>query len=135
MSALNRNLKNELIIWMEIGMFMLVLITLWLDEFVDIPHRLFNAPATPYRIAEYIIETSSVTIVGSTVILITWFLIRRLEREEGFVRVCSWCKRVFLNDRWVEFEEYLHQGQDLTPTHGICESCLQKAKAEIRKNR
>ena len=112
-------------------MFGLVLATLWLDEFIDVPYRLFNAAPTPYRIEEYMIETAAVTIVGITIILLTWVLMKRLERAEEFVRVCSWCKRVFLDNRWVNFEEYLRQKQDLSSTHGICESCAQKVKAEM----
>jgi len=116
-------------------MFGLVLTTLWLDEFIDLPHRLFNAAPTPYRIEEYIIETTSVTIVGITVIVLTWVLMKRLERVEEFVRVCSWCKRVFLDNRWVNFEEYLRQKQDLSSTHGICESCAQQVRAEMEIDR
>ena len=112
-------------------MFGLVLATLSLDEFIDLPHRLFNAAPTPYRIEEYIFETTSVTIVGITVIVLTWVLMKRLERVEEFVRVCSWCKRVFLDNRWVKFEEYLRQKQDLSSMHGICESCAQQVRAEM----
>ena len=135
MKKTKRNLRKALIIWLEIATFGLVLATLWLDEFVDLPHLLFNSPPTPYRVEEYLIETALVTIVGVTAVLLTWILMRRLEKAEAFVRVCSWCKRVFLNDGWVNFEEYLHQKQDLIPTHGICENCMQKVKAEIRSNR
>jgi hypothetical protein len=130
MSLMNRHLSKALIIWVEIGMFGLVLATLWLDEFIDLPHRLFSAAPTPYRVEEYLIETTSVTIIGIAVIALTWFLIKRLESAEEFVRVCSWCKRVFLDDCWVHFEEYLSKKQELSSTHGICESCLQKIKKE-----
>ena len=131
----SRHMGKAAIIWMEIGMFGLVLTTLWLDEFIDLPYRVFNAPPTPYRIEEYIIETSSVLIVGIIVIALTWVLMKRLERIEEFVRVCSWCKRVFLDGSWVEFAVYLRQKQDLDSTHGICESCAQVVLAEMAVKR
>jgi hypothetical protein len=133
MNALRRKHYKSSIIWLEIVLFMLVLATQWLDEFIDLPHRLFNAAPTPYRIEEYIFESVSVVIVGIIIVLITVVLMKRLERVEEFVRVCSWCKCVFLNDRWVNFEVYLHQQQDLHSTHGICETCLHKMQKEIRK--
>jgi hypothetical protein len=133
MNIMNRRLNKWLIIWLEIGMFGLVLATLWLDEYIDLPCRLFNAAPTPYRIEEYLIETTSVTIVGIIIIMLTAVALKRLERIEEYVRVCSWCKRVSLDDRWIKFEEYLLQKQDLRSTHGICESCAQKMKMEIDK--
>jgi hypothetical protein len=110
-----------------------VLATLWLDEFVDLPHRMFNAAPTPYRIEEYIIETASVTLVGIATILLTWILLKHLNRAEEFIRICSWCNRVFYNNRWVDFEEYLRQKQGLTSTYGICKSCGLKAISEYKK--
>jgi hypothetical protein len=132
MNALNRNHKMGLIIWLEIAMFGLTLATLWLDEFLDLPYRLLNAPPRPFRIEEYFIESASVAFVGIVSVLMTWIMMKRLERAEGFVRICAWCRRVSLNDHWVNIEEYLHQEQDLQATHGICELCLQKAKEEMR---
>jgi hypothetical protein len=131
MNKLIRNHYHALIIWLEIVMFGLVLFTLWLDEFIDLPHRLFNASPTPYRLEEYIIETASVFIMGGATIFLTLLLLKRLERAEEFVRVCSWCKRVFLNNSWVDFEVYLLQKQELSSSHGICESCAQKVQTEI----
>ncbi len=51
-------------------------------------------------------------------------------REEDFVTVCSWCKRVFLpDDDWVEVETGVRHLQlfsdEALPqiTHGMCETC------------
>lgn len=53
-------------------------------------------------------------------------------RNKDLVRVCSWCKKVFADGRWVEVEkalEILHLFEK-SPlprlTHGICETCAQK---------
>jgi hypothetical protein len=135
MSALKTGRKYAPIIFLELVMFVLVLATLWLDEFLDLPHRIFNAAPTPYRIEEYLIETLSVVLVGSATILLTLLLMRRLRRSEEFLHVCAWCKRVFLDDRWVEFEDYMLQRQDLSSSHGICESCAQKVQSEIAPSR
>lgn len=120
-------LISKSIIWLECTLFGLVLLTLWLDEYLDLPHLLFGAKPTPYQIQEYFIESASVMVLGMVTMLMTWILSKHLKQQEQFVRVCSWCKRVSHNGRWVGFEEYLHQEQDLSPSHGICEECAQKA--------
>ncbi len=89
MKIKKRHLRKAPIIWLEIVMFTLVLATLWLDEFIDIPYRLFNVEPKPYRVVEYMIEAASVSTVGIAVIVITWVLMKRLERAEEFARVCS----------------------------------------------
>jgi hypothetical protein len=54
-----------------------------------------------------------------------------IDRSEEFVRICSWCKRVLVEDRgWQEIEVAVEALDlfDATPlpqlTHGICETCL-----------
>lgn len=50
-------------------------------------------------------------------------------RAPGLLRMCSWCKRVPLDDDWVEVEEALRRSaifhRDAPPavTHGICPGC------------
>jgi hypothetical protein len=131
MGCPRRHVSKALIIIVEIGIFGLVLATVWLDEFVDLPQRLFNAAPTPYRLEEYLLESIMVAIVGIIVIAITWYLLNQLERVEKFVRICSWCRRVYLDDRWVRFEEYLQQDHRVQSTHGICEGCAQQVSAEL----
>ena len=59
------------------------------------------------------------------------------ERGEGQVRVCSWCKKVFVPpDRWFEVEEavakldLLLQRTPPSVTHGICAPCDKRVRAE-----
>lgn len=54
-----------------------------------------------------------------------------IERSDVFVRICSWCKRVFVDGQgWVEIEIAvvslgLFESAPLPQlTHGICEDCL-----------
>ena len=114
----------------EIGMFCIILMTIWLDEFIDLPNRLLGAPATPYRIEEYLLETGLISIVAVIVIAISFVTLKKVERLEGYLRVCAWCKNVCLDGRWVSFEKYLEAQHALQSTHGICEKCHEKLMPE-----
>lgn len=110
----------------EAGLFFIVTMVLWLDEIVDFPYLLLGAPPTPYRPQEYIIETVSVLLVAIIVMIITIILLRRSRRLERFLRVCAWCRRIWVDDEWVSFEEYALRRHSLKSSHGICEECVAK---------
>lgn len=54
-----------------------------------------------------------------------------------FQRACGWCNRLDVNGVWLEMEEalpllLLHETPTApTLTHGMCEACLAKMKAEL----
>ena len=77
-----KNLKNSdwMLIAVEAGLFFIVAIVIWLDEFADLPSRLLGAPPTPYRPQEYILETLSILVVAIVVIATTFFSLRRSGR-------------------------------------------------------
>ena len=58
-------------------------------------------------------------------------------RTEQFIKICSMCKKVFVDDEWVEIEEALIRmklfEQERLPqlTHGLCNSCYEAAIAEL----
>jgi hypothetical protein len=119
----------------EAGLFFIVTIVLWLDEVVDLPYLLLGAPPTPYRPQEYILETVSMLVVAIVVITITMILLRRSRRLERFLRVCAWCRKVWVNDEWVRFEEYALIKHSLKSSHGICEECVTKLEKKAKQKR
>ncbi len=118
--------KDLVIIVIEISAFAISLATIWLDEFLDLPYRYLGSPPTPYRLAEYIIETGTISVVAVLVIVATVLIQKRARRFEEFVRVCGWCRKVWVNDHWVPFEKYMEIRHQLTSSHGICDDCLKE---------
>lgn len=60
------------------------------------------------------------------------------DRSEAFLRMCSWCKKVYLPDHgWVEMEEAIRAldlfGRPAMPqiTHAICDSCYNFVRDEM----
>ncbi len=111
-------------------MFVFILAVIGLDEFVDMPHFLFGATPSPSRMEEFIIEAGSVAIVAILVIAGTILQLRRIDRIERLLRVCAWCRKVWVGDRWVVFEDYIKKEHMLKTSHGICPECALKMKAD-----
>lgn len=53
-------------------------------------------------------------------------------RTSTMLRVCSWCKKIFVNGAWIEVDETrLFDGPEKPSlTHGVCDDC----NAKLRKN-
>jgi len=129
----NLKMRDWELIAGEAFLFILVIMVLWVDEFLDLPYLLFGAAHAPYRPQEYILETVSVLFVACAVITITLILLRRARRLEKFLRVCAWCRKVWVDDRWVSFEEYVLKEHALRSSHGICEDCMAKNGGKSEK--
>lgn len=116
----------------EAGLFFIILIVLYLDEYVDLPYHMLGAPQTPYRPQEYVLESLSVLVVAIIVVMVTFIILRRAARLERFLRVCAWCRKVWVNEKWVGFEEYALKRHSLKSSHGICEECVARLKKKGR---
>ncbi len=58
--------------------FALVILFLWLNEFLDLPHKFLKARSTPVNTIESMFETAIVLVLAIVVVLITNRMIRRL---------------------------------------------------------
>ncbi|MEJ2200811.1 MAG: HAMP domain-containing sensor histidine kinase [Desulfuromonadaceae bacterium] len=74
----SNRLKN-LILGEAIGFAVLVLF-LWFNEVLDLPHRFFGAPASPVNRMEAYFETALVVLLAVTVLSVTLVLASRLQR-------------------------------------------------------
>jgi hypothetical protein len=125
--------SNLTIIASEMIMFLFILVVIGLDEFIDLPHLLLGAVPKSSRIEEFLIEAGSVTVVAVLVLVGTVLQLRRIDRIERFLRVCAWCRKVWVGDRWIVFEEYIMREHMLKSTHSICSECTQKMIADIKE--
>lgn len=114
---------EKVILAVELIGFFAVLAIIWLDEFVDIPSLYFGATRTPPRPEEYWFESIAVFFLAVVVVSSTFWIFRRLQYLEQFVRVCAWCRKVLVNEQWVSFEEYMKTQYDVHSSHGICPDC------------
>jgi hypothetical protein len=125
---------EKVILSLELIGFASVLLLIWLDEFVDIPFLYFGALKTPPRPQEYWFETCAVLLLGTVVVIATLWVFRRLRFLEDFIRVCAWCRKVEVGEKWLTFEEYMKRQHDVKSTHGICPECRAAASKRPASN-
>lgn len=61
----------------------------------------------------------------------------KLKRGDGHIKICSWCKKIKVEeDKWIEVEELAREHQPFEDlelpklSHGICPDCLEQVLAE-----
>ncbi|MEW5803124.1 MAG: hypothetical protein AB1847_13585 [bacterium] len=123
--AVIKNGLTKKIIHFELLGFGIVILLLWLDEVIDLPH-LCGAPATPTNLAECLFETFYVWALGVFVIIATWRFLKRIKYLEGFLRVCTFCKRIRVGNEWIPIEHYIQDHSEAEFSHGLCEQCMEK---------
>ena len=103
--------------------FALVILMLWLDEILDLPHHLFGAPATPINPVEGAVETVLIVILGAAVVNATTSLLTRLKNLEGLHVVCPCCKRIQVGDEWIPLDRYVADQTAATVSRCLCPDC------------
>jgi len=112
----------------EIIGFGVIILLLWLDEIIDIPHIVFGAPATPINWIESLEETVCISLLALIIITISYRFLKKIRYLEGFLPVCSSCKRIRYKDQWVPFEVYVSNHSEAVFSHGFCPECYEKYK-------
>ncbi|MBD3393274.1 MAG: hypothetical protein GF418_14210 [Chitinivibrionales bacterium] len=109
----------------SIGFFLLVCL-IWLDELYDFPHKLLGQkPALP-NIPEALLESGVVIVLGIAVITLTAKLLKKIKILEGFLSICSFCKRIRHDGKWTPIESYVHERSMADFTHGLCPDCAKE---------
>jgi hypothetical protein len=110
---------------LEAAGFLLIVLIIWMDELLDLPHILLGAAPTPVRWGEGAIESLLTLAVGVAVVTITVRAFRRIEYLESLIVMCAWCRRVRSGREWVTVESFLERQHQSRTSHGICETCAQ----------
>lgn len=106
--------------------FATIIFFLWANEFLDLPCRLFGAPATPVNWKESLFESVVVIIPAVLIIAFTRHFLRRMRYLEGFLLFCAGCKRVRVEGKWVSVDFYIRNHSAADVSHGLCPDCLQQ---------
>lgn len=126
-----KSLTKTILLYESIG-FGIVILFLWADEVFDLPHHILGAPATPINWLESALESTLTLGLGIFTIILTWNLLKRIKYLEGFVPVCLFCKRVRVNDQWMDMETYIIEHSEAEITHSLCPDCAEKYYGEFR---
>ncbi len=106
--------------------FLLVTGLVWVDELADLPHNLLGAAARPPNYREGILESCAVFILALGTLLWTRRALMEIRYLEGFLPMCSFCKRIRVEDRWVPIDQYVTDHSAAVVSHGLCPDCLRR---------
>ncbi len=121
----NRMISFRIVLAEIVGL-VIIIALLWANEIFDIPYHLFGAQPTPANMSESLIETLCVVMFGIPVVINTRHNLRKIKYLEGFLPVCSYCKKIRINEKWIRFEQYISEHSDAVFSHGMCPECQQK---------
>ncbi len=113
---------NEALVLEALG-FIFVALLIWVNEYLDLPHLVFDSPATPFRAVQVAIESGFVLLLGAGVTGVSWLTFRRLAYLESLLILCASCQRVGDEGRWMGFEDFVESRDRLETTHGMCPDC------------
>lgn len=102
--------------------FSLLLLLVWTTEIVGVPHLLFGEPPG-FVWTRVLFRTGVVLAIWLWVHLSNRRLIKRLRQLEEFLLVCSWCRKVGHEGKWLTMEDYFGAHLNTETSHGICPEC------------
>jgi len=110
------------IVFYEVAAFALLIAVSWSNELIGFSAKIAGGQfASNWH--EAVVETIFTICVAIPTILLSYRLSRRLVHLEGFLRVCSWCRKVGHEEDWISFEEFANKKLGTQTTHGICPEC------------
>lgn len=106
--------------------FLVVIAILWLDEIWDIPFVLFGGQATPINYRESVFEMALVAALAVVVLARTHRMLVKIRHLEGILPVCSFCKKIRVDDQWVPIENYIRDHSPVEFSHSLCPQCREE---------
>ena len=121
-----KKLNKTIVMYESIG-FAVVICLLWVDEILDLPHKVFMAKATPINWVESAMETIAVLFLAAIVIFFTIKALKEIKYLEGFLPVCSFCKKIRVDEKtWIPIETFIAHNTEAVLSHGYCPECAKK---------
>lgn len=124
---------SKILLYQGLG-FTAIMALSWVEALLDLPALILrDHPGFPQPIWTCALQ--------SLLILTVWFLVaastrrvwERLQKLEGFLHVCSWCRQIDYKEHWMPFEEFLNQSFDTPTSHGICPKCMKEQLASMER--
>jgi hypothetical protein len=104
------------------------------DEVLDIPHNLLGLPATPINWGEALLEGAYIIALGLVSVYLSQRLLRRIKVLEGFLPICSHCKKIRKDNEWEALEKYMSDHSDAFFSHGVCPECARQYYREFSRH-
>jgi hypothetical protein len=120
------------LIFFELTAFLALIGLIWIGEYIDIPHYCLGAEVTPFNWREALFETLMILPLALLVIYSTRKVFERMRYLEGFLHLCSHCKKVADEEgQWQDIERFIQKRSEARFSHGICPDCAKKLYPEV----
>lgn len=106
--------------------FLIIIALTWCEEVFELFHQLFGQSPGQPDYADAAITTLIIGLVWIASGLGIYHLVVRLNYLERFLHVCSWCRRIDHDGKWIDLESYLARKAVGLLSHGICPECSRK---------
>jgi hypothetical protein len=126
--AKSTNLSAKFILRGQAIGFSTLLAIMWAMELTGMPQRLFGDPPE-YMWMRLLTRSLVLGVIWLIVHLTTKRLLQRLHELEGFLVICSWCRRVGHDSEWLSMEQYFGSKFNTETSHGICPECAERQLA------
>lgn len=126
-----KNNLQKIILGYEAAGFAIVMLIIWLDELVDIPYFFLGARKTPINWQESLFESTCIFILGIFVLNMTIRTLKKLKHLEGFLPVCSFCKKIRVEKEWIQLEKYITEHSEAVFSHSLCPECTEEHYGDI----
>lgn len=113
---------SQVAFWQGAGFFSLILV-IWVKEILDFPSLFYDIPPAPPDWLGASLLSAATLIIGFIVVANTFLQQSRI--LHGFIRVCSYCKKVHVGEAsWEQMETFISDHTMAEFTHGMCPSCF-----------
>ena len=134
-------MKSKTLRMLIISQIIIAIIFLFLtigNEVIDIPHYVFGDAPTSYsqRYGEIGIELSIFIIVIVIQIMLFRKLYIRIRILEGYLPICSKCKKIRnIENQWEQMEKYITQHSLALFSHSICPDCARELYPDLYEDK
>ena len=116
--------------WQFLG-FVLLLGLLWADQTLDFSEAIFGKSQTSGSWLGACLITAGIIVIGFITVAHTY--VQQKQMLQGFIRVCSYCKKVKIeNNAWEQIEKYVMEHSHAEFSHGICPDCYRRVSDELQ---
>ena len=126
-----KKLPSSKILFSQAAGFLALIALSWFDELVGLRSLVLGDHPYISDFRESTLEMLFVLAVWLIVYGFTQRILARVQQLEGFLHVCSWCRRIGSEGRWMSTEEFFARRFDTRTSHGICEECLKEQAAAL----
>lgn len=124
----------KLIAYQLVGFGLLIFLIVG-DELFDIPHNVFGSIATPINWSEALLEGSYILILSSFTMYLSLRLMKMIKYLEGFLPICAHCKKIRVEEEWIQIEDFISRHSAAEFTHGLCPECVEKHYGDIMRKK